>query len=426
MALRRSIHAVLGAGMLVVACSDEPSEPPSVTSTTTATATTTGGGGDGGSVALGGGGGGGGGASPTPNPCASYQTPFIDWKVEPPADHGLDGDRLDAMWTELASRGTAGLLVIRHDAIVYEAYAGSRTRTDTHYTASMAKALVGGTSLMLAMNDMLIDPDDAAADYVPQWVGDAQREAIKVRHLATHTSGIEDAEEGGLPHDQLTGWKGDFWARLDPPDDPFTIARDLAPVLFDPGSAEAYSNPGIAMLGYTVTAALTGQPDDDLRAVLGARIMDPIGVPSDEWSCGYGETFDVDGLSLVAAWGGGSYSPNAVARVGRLMLCRGQWNGQPLIDEAVVIEATRHAGTPAPSGLSWWVNQYGDGSKRSAALPQDAFWGAGAGNQILLVVPSLELVVVRNGSQILASGFFDGLEQFLFVPLMEALLDDQP
>jgi hypothetical protein len=63
-----------------------------------------------------------------------------------------------------------------------------------------------------------------------------------------------DAEQDRLPHDKRTGWKGDFWKRLDPPSDPFTIARDKTPILFEPGSQLQYSNPGIAMLGYAVTA----------------------------------------------------------------------------------------------------------------------------------------------------------------------------
>ncbi|MBE7501773.1 MAG: hypothetical protein HS113_16005 [Verrucomicrobiales bacterium] len=41
-----------------------------------------------------------------------------------------------------------------------------------------------------------------------------------------------------------------------------------------------------------------------------------------------------------------------------------------------------------------WSNQEGD----CEALPRDAFFGSGAGHQILLVVPSLDLVVVRFGS----------------------------
>jgi len=32
--------------------------------------------------------------------------------------------------------------------------------------------------------------------------------------------------------------------------------------------------------------------------------MRPIGVPDAEWSVGYGETSEVEGLPLVASWGG--------------------------------------------------------------------------------------------------------------------------
>ena len=54
-------------------------------------------------------------------------------------------------------------------------------------------------------------------------------------------------------HMTLPGWKGAFWRR-EP--NPFTTARDDAPVIFPPGSQYAYSNPGIGMLGYAIAAAL--------------------------------------------------------------------------------------------------------------------------------------------------------------------------
>ena len=111
------------------------------------------------------------------------------------------------------------------------------------------------------MDDGRISPDDPARRYVPQWRDDPKRRDITIRHLATHTSGIEDAEADGLPHDRLTGWKGDFWKRLPPPHDPFTLARDAAPVLDTPGTRDRYSNPGMAMLGYCVTASLRGTED---------------------------------------------------------------------------------------------------------------------------------------------------------------------
>jgi CubicO group peptidase (beta-lactamase class C family) len=322
----------------------------------------------------------------------------------------------------LKERQTTALVVIRHDRIVFEQYAAGYDRTKPHYTASLAKALVGGVGLMVAMSDRRIGPDDPASRYVPPWREDLKRREITVRHLATHTSGIEDAEADGLAHDRLTGWKGEFWKRLPPPNDPFTIARDVAPVLDMPGTNQRYSNPGMAMLGYCLAASLRGTDDADLRSLLKHRIMRPLGVPDIEWSVGYGVTTKVDDLPLVATWGGGAYSPNAVARVGRLLLHGGIWEGQPLVDPAVVAAALKLSGLPGHSGLGWWVNTSRDGARLWKSAPDDAFGGAGAGHQFLLVVPSLDLIVVRNGQQLDSTlKFAEGLDRHLVGPILESI-----
>jgi CubicO group peptidase (beta-lactamase class C family) len=102
-----------------------------------------------------------------------------------------------------------------------------------------------------------------------------------------------------------------------------------------------------------------------------------------------------------------------------------------LIEPRWVREAVMYAGTPLPdrppgnpspaSGLGWWTNFDGIWP----TVPRDAFAGAGAGNQILLVVPSLDLIVVRNGDVLgdpaEGEGFWGGLETYLFNPLMEAI-----
>jgi len=358
----------------------------------------------------------------------------------------MDAARLDAMCDELAERGTRSLLIVRRDRIVYEWYAPGRDASQRHYTASLAKTLVGGMSLLLALADGRMDVDDPACKYIPAWRDDPQKRRITIRHLATHSSGIEDAELGAQDrvrqadgrtrtdhHMSLPGWKGAFWRR-EP--DPFSLAIHDAPVMFEPGSAYAYSNPGMAALAYAVTASLRDAPQRDIRTLLKERIMDPIGVPEDAWSIGYGRAYEVDGLKLYANWGGGEFTPRAVARVGRLMLRGGQWEGRQLVDPAWVKRVLAYAGTPLPlrpagnpqpgSGLCWWANF--DGVWPS--LPRDAFAGAGAGNQILLVVPCRDLIVVRNGEQLgdpaAGEGSWGGLEKYLFEPLMDAFLDRLP
>jgi CubicO group peptidase (beta-lactamase class C family) len=348
--------------------------------------------------------------------------PPWNWVTVAPESQGIASAKLEAVWANLWNRHTTALLVIHNDRIVFEKYASDYRRTKPHYTASMAKALVGGVALMVAMQDGRITPDDLAGTYVPQWANDRQRLGITVRHLASHTSGIEDAETNGLPHGELTGWKGDFWKGLPPPSDPFTIARDLAPMCDVPGTNERYSNPGMAMLGYCITASLRGTPDSDLRSLLARHVMEPMGVPQEEWSVGYNTQTRVDGLTLVATWGGGAYSPNAVARLGRLMLRRGNWEGKQLVSSSAVEQVTQHSGMPGHSGLGWWVNAQWHGSRLWSSAPEDAFGGAGAGQQFLLIVPSLDLIVVRNGEQLDSDlSFWEGLEQYVVRPVLQLL-----
>ncbi|MCI0723306.1 MAG: beta-lactamase family protein, partial [Acidobacteria bacterium] len=340
---------------------------------------------------------------------------------------GMSSLKLDALKDSLAARKTKAFLVIRNDQIIYEWYAAGHSATATHYTASMAKAIVGGLSLGVAVSDGRIALDDKAAKYIPQWKNDSRKSRITIRQLGSHTSGLEDAEADGLPHDKLTGWKGDFWKRLDPPRDPFTLSSDVTPVLFDPGEKFHYSNPGIAMLSYVVTASLRDAPQKDIRTLLRERIMRPIGLPDEEWLVGYGKIFTVDGLPLVGAWGGGSYTARAVASVGRLMLREGNWDGKQLLSKDAVRQITIDAGTPGYCGMGWWSNSSG----RYPKLPKDAFWGSGAGHQVMLVVPSLNLIAVRNGDVLgetknEPSQYGEPVREFLFEPLMDAIMADAP
>jgi CubicO group peptidase (beta-lactamase class C family) len=352
-----------------------------------------------------------------------------DWKTASPESQGMSGKKLKEMTDALATRSTSGLLVIRNDKIVCEWYAPGVGPASPHGTASMAKALVGGVSLAVAITDGRLGLDDRAAKFIPQWQGDPRKSHITFRQLGSHTSGVADAEADDLPHEKLSGWQGDFWKRLNPPQDPFTIARDIAPVLFEPGAKFEYSNPGIGMLVYAITAALKDAPQKDLRTLLRERVMRPIGVPDAEWSVGYNQTFTVDSLPLVAAWGGGNYTARAAARVGRLMLRQGDWEGKQLLSPEAVRLVTSDVGTPGPCGIGWWSNNDGHFAK----LPKDAFWGAGAGHQTLLVVPSLKLIAVRNGRvldevppPIVPVKYAEPTYQWLFQPLMEAITDRNP
>jgi hypothetical protein len=115
------------------------------------------------------------------------------------------------------------------------------------------------------------------------------------------------------------------------------------------------------------------------------------------------------------------------------MLHQGVWDDKRLFDRALVQRMTSYAGLPIQtrsadrpgpaSGLCWWVNFDGVWPN----VPRDAFAGAGAGQELLLVVPSLDLVVVRNGAWIGPTARFwrDAVDN-VFDPVVEAARTKAP
>jgi CubicO group peptidase (beta-lactamase class C family) len=342
----------------------------------------------------------------------------FEWQTATPDSQGMSQAKLDDLRNAIA-KTTKALLVVRNDRVVYEWYAEGHGADKTHFTASMAKAVVGGVSCAVAMTDGKLSLDDPAAKYIKQWQADPRKSKITIRQLGSHTAGLEDSSVEGIAHTSEPGWKGEFWKRLEPPNDPFTISRDKTPVVTEPGTEWAYSNPGIALLTYCVTAAIQDGKHKDVRALLRERVMRPIGAPDKEWSIGYGQTPIVDGLPMVGSWGGGAFTARTAARVGRLMLRDGDWDGKQLISKEAVRETTIDAGTPGPNGIGWWSNNDGHFAK----VPKDAYWGAGAGNQILLVVPSLNLIAVRNGADLAGAKSRDAVNEMLFEPMIAAIVD---
>jgi CubicO group peptidase (beta-lactamase class C family) len=360
--------------------------------------------------------------------CGAAPAQSFDWEMATPESQGMSSVLLERLKDELVKRKTTAFLIVRNDKIVYEWYSEANGAKTKRGAASLSKPTVAGLALALLLSAGVMKLDEPAAKYVPQWADDPRKSRITLRQLGSHTSGLADAESNRLPHDKLTGWQGDFWKQLDPPRDPFTIARDRTPVIFEPGAKLQYSNPGIAMLGYAVTAALKTQPVKDIRTLLRDHVMRPIGVKDGDWSVGYGKTFQVDGLPLVAGWGGGSFTARAMARLGRLMLHEGDWGGRPILTRDAVRQIAADAGLPGHCGIGFWTNADG----RYASLPKDTYYGAGAGDQLLIVVPSRKLVVVRNGQSLapppenpkdVFEAFHDQRVKILFEPILAAIDD---
>jgi len=83
----------------------------------------------------------------------SQSTPQFEWQTSTPEEQGMSSARLDAFRDELRKRQTHSFLVIRNDRIVYEWYSPEFGPDKRHGTAALAKALVAGLALGVAISE---------------------------------------------------------------------------------------------------------------------------------------------------------------------------------------------------------------------------------------------------------------------------------
>ena len=160
-----------------------------------------------------------------------------------------------------------------------------------------------------------------------------------------------------------------------------------------------------ARTGNTTTSASIGLSLALLRRfrrplpeVFAERIMDPIGASSD-WSWhGYRtSSVEIDGRMIESVaggthWGGGMLiHAEDQARIGLLMLRRGEWGGRRILPERWIDESLRPCALNPVYGLLWWLNT---GHGRYESAPEDSFFALGAGGNLTWVAPRQELVAV--------------------------------
>ncbi len=308
-----------------------------------------------------------------------------------PAAAGFDPVRLAAA-AEALEAGTRVLLVRREGRVALEHYGGGHTPERLHHGASIAKA-IAGLGLALLAAEGRVRPGDPAAQAATGWRSDARRARITLAQLASHTS--------GLPNRGPASWSERFWGRRG---DPFSVALREVPLRAEPGSALHYSSPAIAVLELALASSLRGTGTPDLLLHLRQRLFRPCGIPDGELRFTYFGPAGLrrGGFRLHGMWGGLAATGRALGRLGELLAspaaartCAGEV-GAGLA--AALRPASDHplregAGPGLLSGFGFWVNALG----AWPGAPCDAALAYGAEDQLLLVVPELELVVVRLG-----------------------------
>jgi CubicO group peptidase (beta-lactamase class C family) len=317
--------------------------------------------------------------------------PDRGWTRVAAADVGMNATLLEQAATYAqtggvgASFGGAGMIV-RRGRLVH-----SWGDIDARFDVKSATKSIGGIALGLAIDDARVALTDLAQARLPSignpppenantgWLDD-----ITVLHLGTHTAGFDKP--------------GDF--------------QEL---LFQPGTTWSYSDSGLNWLADLLTEVYA----QDLNTVVSSRVWSTIGI-----SAANPATADdlrwrpnqlrpgphPSGIEHRELASGILVNSNAMARVGLLFLRNGVWSSGRVISQAFVDtvrvpapsiasvanpDAANFPNAPTNYGVLWWTNATG----MLANVPRDAYWAWGLGDNLIVVIPSLDVVAVRVGPQ---------------------------
>ncbi|MBC7793526.1 MAG: serine hydrolase [Clostridia bacterium] len=294
------------------------------------------------------------------------------WSVGLPADVQLDGRGI----AELERRIDAGevarpdsMLVIRHGVLVYERYFdGDReTRYDLRSaTKSITSLLVG-----IAQDKGLLTVDTTVTERLPRYAEalgtDDRKSQITVRHLLQMRSGLNcDDWDRKSPGNEERMYDSSDWVE-------FVTQLGMRA---EPGSEARYCTGGVVLLG-----AMLG---NDVVTLAREWLFAPLGIERADWQKAAGGHIDTGGHLRLRA--------RDFAKIGQLVLNRGVWSGLlQVVSSHWLDDALADGGALGDSkyGYLWWRNFYQVNDVRT-----DVVFARGNGGQLLLVMPSLDMVVV--------------------------------
>ena len=266
-----------------------------------------------------------------------------------------------------ADAGTVdALLAVSGGRLVLEAYDGWDPAAP-HVSWSMAKSVTHALLGLLVAEGRSIRRPGAG----PEWADPADpRHAITVDQLLRMRSGLDWQEEYAGASDVITMLYGD--GRADRGH--YAAAK---PLLVEPDTTFSYST-GTSMILARIIADQVGYGDAG-TAWARAALFDPLGITT--------VTHDLDGIGTMSGGSNINMSAQDFARFGLLYLRGGQWDGRQLLPRSWV-DGARLPRADAPEyGAHWWVD---DGAGRHRV----SFRADGFAGQVIIVVPSLDLVVV--------------------------------
>lgn len=280
------------------------------------------------------------------------------------------------------------LLIARSGRLVLEEYFHGEHRDKLHNTRSGSKsvtATIVGAAMLAGAPLRLSTPVYQVMNGGAFPPGlEPRKRAMTLEHLLTMSSGYFcDDNDPDAP-----GREDGMWEQTAEPDF-YRFALKL-PMASAPGERAVYCsiNPNLAL---GVVGRATGEsPLYSFDRLVAA----PLGIRHYAWA--------LDRARNPYGGGGMAFSPRDFMKFGQLMLDGGTWRGRRILSREFVARATSplYRIGRREYGLAWWSEQipHQDRTVRG-------FAALGAGGQIVMVFPELELVVATHGGSYVSRGW---------------------
>jgi uncharacterized protein YbbC (DUF1343 family) len=294
--------------------------------------------------------------------------------------------------------GYRGSLVHLHPfgRLTYDADAAPVTADTLYDLASLTKVVATTTMAMILVDEGRLDLDRPVQQFLPGFQGPG-KEAVTVRHLLTHSSGL--AAVAPL-YKELRG-RTAFVERIQ--------SMDL---VYPPGSRSTYSDLGIILLG-EILERVAGQPLEDF---VRERIFAPLGMREttfrppaelrpriaptefDPWRgrLVHGEVHDENAFALggVAPHAGLFSTAGDLARFAQMLLDGGALDGRRIVSRETVELFTRRAGIPGSDRALGWDTKSAEGSSAGSLFSSRSFGHTGFTGTSIWIDPERQLYVI--------------------------------
>ena len=306
----------------------------------------------------------------------------------------IDQSALQQARDYAAANRSSAFLVWRDGVIEEASYFGDTKEESLLTSRSLAKpmtAIAVGRAIALGHIRSL---DQPVADFVTEWRGDERRRLIRVRHLLDMRSGFLPQSASSDPAHILNR------AYLHPRHDEIIIRE--YPVVDVPGSRYEYNNASSEMVAVLIERA-TGRRYAEF---LSQEVLQPIGAPGGNiWINRPGGVAHAGCCLMLPA--------EAWLRLGILLAADGVWQGERLLPAGYVSEMRRGTRENPYYGLGVYVageytprRGFANPERESDArkvlhsepyLAADLFLFDGNANQVVYIIPSERLVILRMG-----------------------------